>query len=153
MKKVSLALVILGFISSASAVTYVGGSVGSELSAHYQDGAASSSATRYSLNLSGFSSSTLGVGVDFLKPAPSSLVKSLGSLNPYWGYGLDADISLSSTSAVGLYPHVLGGLNYDLSEDLNIFGELGIGPVVSFGSTSWFSIGTDVRLGINYKLR
>ncbi|WP_293912340.1 hypothetical protein [Deinococcus sp.] len=146
--------------SSASAASYVGGSVGSGLTAHYQYDTAKDAALRFGLNLTAvgfnFNTLTLGVGADYLKNFGS--VAGLNDLNPYYGFGLDAGLGLGGVNYVALYPHGLVGAKYNLAASpISIFGELNAGPAFAVGSTLGvnvraFSFGIGARLGLNYKL-
>ena len=159
MKKLTL-LATLAFAatSSAFADNYIGGSIGSGATIHYQSDQSATSAVRYGLNLSfvGLSSNglTLGGGVDYLNDVSG---QSFGGLNPYYGFGLDAAFGLGSVSSVVLYPHVLGGLSFDVSNPLSIFAEVNAGPAIGFAtggssSATGVSFGYGGRLGLNYRL-
>ncbi|MFC5846938.1 hypothetical protein [Deinococcus petrolearius] len=151
MKKMFLSLLALGAVSSASAATSVGGSIGSGGSLFLQRDVDAVSATRYSLDLdaTNFDFNNLGLGgtVDYLRRATPG---SLGGLNPYYGLGLGAGVSLGGTNSVSVYPHVLGGLSYNVTAPLSVFGELNAGPSIRVGSASSVYFGIGARIGVNY---
>ncbi len=155
MKKLTLlATLALAATSSAFADNYLGGSIGSGLTIHYQSDLSATSAVRYGLNLSffGVSSSglTLGGGVDYLNDVSG---QSFGGLNPYYGFGLDAGVALGNATGVSIYPHVLGGLSFDVSTPLSVFGELNAGPSISVGNgNTGVGFGYGARIGLNYRL-
>jgi hypothetical protein len=155
MKKMLLPLTLLALTaSSASAANYLGGSVGSGLTLHYQSDLTASSAIRYGLNLSavGFNFGTLSVGggVDYLSNISG---QNFGGLNPYYGFGLDAGVYLGGANGVSVYPHALGGLKYNLSTPLSVFGELNAGPNISVGGAgTGVGFGFGARIGLNYRL-
>ena len=159
MKKTLIGLMALSALSTASAANYVGGSIGTGGSIHYQQDRAPGTATRYSLDLNttGFNFGTLSLGgsVDYLVNIPN---QTPSALVPYYGAGLGASVGLNSAAAgVGLYPHVLLGAKYNRSAPLSIFGEVNAGPVVGFATSGGqsgigFSFGWGARLGLNYML-
>jgi len=155
MKKTLLTLTALvALASTASAANYIGGSIGSGATIHYQSDLTSTSAVRYGLNLSfvGLSSSglTLGGGVDYLNDVSN---QGFGGLNPYYGFGLDAGVALGSVTGVSIYPHVLGGLKYNVSTPLSVFGELSAGPSITVAnSNTGIGFGYGARIGVNYRL-
>lgn len=155
MKKTLLALTVLTLAAtSASAATYFGGSVGSGLTVHYQRDLTPASAVRYGLNLSavGFNFGTLSVGggVDYLSNISG---QNFGGLNPYYGFGLDAGVYLGGANGVSIYPHALGGLKYNLSAPLSVFGELNAGPNISVATSgTGIGFGFGARIGLNYQL-
>ncbi|WP_425146637.1 hypothetical protein [Deinococcus sp.] len=160
MKKIFLGLTTLALAaaSTASAATYIGGSIGSGLTVHYQSDLDAASAVRYGLNLSfvGLSSSglTLGGGVDYLNSISG---QNYGGLSPYYGFGLDAGVGLGSVTSIVLYPHVLGGLKYNVSDPLSVFAEVNAGPAIGFAtaggnSGAGVSFGYGGRIGLNYRL-
>ncbi|KQR04542.1 hypothetical protein [Deinococcus sp. Leaf326] len=151
MKKMFLSLLALGAVSSASAATSLGGSIGSGAALHYQVDNDAVSSTRFGLNLdaTNFNFNTLSLGgtVDYLRSAAPG---SLGGLNPYYGLGLGAGVSLGGTNAVSVYPHVLGGLSYNVTAPLSVFGELNAGPSITVGSNTSVFFGIGARIGVNY---
>ncbi len=152
MKKMFLSLLALGAVSSASAATSIGGSIGSGGSLYLQRDVDALSATRYSLDLDAtnfdFNSLAVGGTVDYLRNATAG---SLGGLNPYYGLGLGAGISLgNSNNNVQLYPHVLGGLSYNVTAPLSVFGELNAGPSIKVGNNTSVFLGIGARIGVNY---
>ncbi|WP_407569673.1 hypothetical protein [Deinococcus altitudinis] len=161
MKKITLlATLALAATSSAFADNYFGGSIGSGATIHYQTDLSAASAVRYGLNLSfvGLSSNglTLGGGVDYLNDV-STGGQSFGGLSPYYGFGLDAGVGLGSITSIVLYPHVLGGLSYNVTAPLSVFGEVNAGPAIGFAtaggsSSTGVSFGYGARIGLNYRL-
>ncbi|WP_291424890.1 hypothetical protein [Deinococcus sp.] len=155
MKKTLIGLLALSAVSTASADSYVGGSIGSGLSLHYQTDRTATSAMRYSLNLDAtqfnFNQLTLGGSVDYLSNFAG---QSLGSgLTPYYGLGLGAGVALGDNySGVGVYPHGILGLKYQISTPLSTFGEVNAGPYIDFGSGGGIGFGYNLRIGINYVL-
>lgn len=153
MKKTVFGLLALSALSSASAANYVGGSIGTGGSLHYQQDRTATSAMRYSLDLAatGLSFNNLRVGgsFDYLMNMPD---QSGSALTPYYGAGLGAYVSLGSATGVGLYPHALIGAKYNLSAPLSVFGEVNAGPYFAVGSSSVISFGWGARLGLNYML-
>jgi hypothetical protein len=156
-----IGLSALALVSSAAADRYVGGSLGSGVSAHYQYDTASDSALRFGVNLTAlgfnFNTLSLGVGADYLKDFASA--PGLSDLNPYYGFGLDAGLGLGSVNYVLLYPHGLVGVKYNLSASpISLFGELSAGPAIAVGSAlgtsiRGFSVGINARIGLNYQLK
>ncbi|CAM3568470.1 hypothetical protein [Deinococcus frigens] len=153
MKKATLTLLALSAASSASAANYIGGSIGSGLSIHYQTDRNAQSALRYGLNLDavGFNFGTLSVGgsVDYLANLAGG---NLGAFTPYYGAGLGAGISLGKGTGFTVYPHVTAGLKYQLNAPISVFGEVNAGPTVSLGTGSSIGFGFGARLGLNYRL-
>ncbi|ACO44871.1 hypothetical protein DEDE109153_12745 [Deinococcus deserti] len=156
MKKVLLGLMALTAASPALAAGYVGGSVGSGASLHYQQDLTTNSAMRYSLNLesTGFNFNTLTVGgsVDYLADIPST--STLGGLTPYYGLGLGIGVAVGNTTGVMVYPHGNLGLRYQVSAPLSIFGEGNVGPsiVVSSAGTG-IGFGFGAKIGLNYRIQ
>ncbi|MBZ9713397.1 hypothetical protein [Deinococcus multiflagellatus] len=157
MKKTLFGLLALSAVSTAAAATSVGGSVGSGATLHLQNDLTSSSAMRYSLNLSatGFNFNRLSVGgsVDYLADFGASDA-SLGGLTPYYGLGLGAGVFLGSGGGILLYPHGTLGLRYNVTDPLSVFVEGDIGPAVYVGgvASSTVGIGASARIGLNYRL-
>ncbi len=158
MKKTLIGLLALSAISTASAANYVGGSIGSGFSIHYQTDRTATSAMRYSLNLDAtqfdFNQLTLGGSVDYLSNFGS---QSLGSgISPYYGLGLGAGVGINDNSngtGVGIYPHGLVGLKYQISTPLSLFGEVNAGPDIQLASgDTHVDFGYGLRIGINYML-
>lgn len=160
MKKLTLlaTLALAAASTPALADNYLGGSIGSGLTVHYQSDLSASSAVRYGLNLSffglGAGGLSVGGGVDYLNDISN---QSFGGLNPYYGFGLDAGVGLGSVTSVVLYPHVLGGLSFDISTPLSVFGEVNAGPAIGFAtsggsSATGVSFGYGARIGLNYRL-
>lgn len=154
MKRAILTALALTAVSSASAANYVGASVGSGFSVHYQNDLNRSSAMRYSLNLDavGFNFGTLSVGgsVDYLADIPGS--GNMGGFVPYYGLGLGAGVTLGNVNTVSVYPHGTLGLKYQVTDPLSVFVEGNVGPWVSVGSVTSVGVGFGARIGINYKL-
>ena len=80
----------------------------------------------------------------------SATAGTLGGLDPYYGVGLGAGVSLGGTNAVSVYPHVLGGLSYSVTAPLSVFGELNAGPSITVGSNTSVLFGIGARIGVNY---
>ncbi|WP_291430104.1 hypothetical protein [Deinococcus sp.] len=157
MKKTLLGLLAITAVSSASAANYVGGSVGSGATLHYQTDLTGSSAMRYSLNLdaTNFNFNYLAVGgsVDYLGDFTGTGA-ALGGLTPYYGLGLGAGVALGNGGGVSLYPHGTLGLRYNVTDPLSIFVEGNVGPSISVGGTnaSRVAVGGGARIGLNYRL-
>lgn len=158
MKKTILGLLAITAVSSASAASYVGGSVGSGATLHYQTDLTSSSAMRYGLNLDAtnfnFNNVAIGGSVDYLGDFTGT-GSALGGLTPYYGLGLGAGVALGNNGGgVSLYPHGTLGLRYNVTDPLSVFVEGNIGPVVSIGGSNNSSvyIGSGARIGLNYRL-
>ncbi|RJF73284.1 MULTISPECIES: hypothetical protein [Deinococcus] len=153
MKKTLLGFLALCTVTTASAANYVGGSIGTGGSIHYQQDRSATSAMRYSLDLAatGLSFNNLRVGgsADYLMNIPG---QAPSALTPYYGAGLGAYVSLGAGTGVGLYPHALLGAKYNVSAPLSIFGEVNAGPYFNLGSATFFSFGWGARLGLNYQL-
>ena len=154
MKKTLLALTTLTLsASSALADTYIGGSIGSGLTVHYQSDLSAGSAIRYGLNLDAvsfnFNTLSLGGTVDYLNDFSG---QNLGGLSPYYGFGLGAGVSLGSVTGVSVYPHVLGGLSFNVTAPLSVFAELNAGPYISIGTNTDVGFGYGARIGLNYRL-
>lgn len=155
MKKAILGLLALTAVSTASAADYVGVSVGSGASIHYQRDLNSTSAMRYSLNLDavGFSFNTLSLGgsVDYLADIPGA--GGMGGFVPYYGLGLGAGVALGGVTGVSVYPHGTLGLSYQVTDPLSVFVEGNAGPAVtvSTGGTG-IGFGFGARVGLNYML-
>ena len=157
MKKVTLTLLALTAVSSASAANYIGGSVGSGLSVHYQNDLTTTSAIRYGLNLDAvnfnFNALSVNASVDYL--ADFAGVGSLGGFTPYYGVGLSAGAGLGANLGLSVYPHANLGLRYNISEPLSVFVEGNLGPYVRIGSganTTNIGFGSTARIGLNYRL-
>ncbi|TSA86802.1 hypothetical protein FNU79_06330 [Deinococcus detaillensis] len=164
MNKILVGLAALTFASAttASASTYIGGSVGSGGAVHYQTDLSSGSAVRYSLNLYAtnfnFGQLSVGASVDYLTDLNNTNINvntpntTFGGLTPYYGFGLGAGVGVGSVTGVSVYPHVLGGIKYQLSDPLSIFGELdaGINVAVSNAGTG-VGFGSNARIGVMYK--
>ena len=157
MKKTILGLLAITAVSSASAASYVGGSVGSGATLHYQTDLTGSSAMRYGLNLdaTNFNFNNLAVGgsVDYLGDFVGT-GSALGGLTPYYGLGLGAGVVLGEGGGVSVYPHGTLGLRYNVTDPLSIFVEGNVGPRISVGGTnaSNVSVGSGARIGLNYRL-
>ena len=163
MKKAILVTVLASTVSSAAAADYVGFFVGGTMGGfggglHYQQDVGSASAMRYALTGLGLSNGYFNIGGEFAYLNDLSAANGFGPLQPYYGLGLGAGVTLGNASAVGLYTHVLGGLRYNVaSTPLSVFGEVNLGPSIVFasaGSSSGVgvSFGLGGRLGINYRL-
>ncbi|MFC4640481.1 hypothetical protein [Deinococcus hohokamensis] len=156
MKKALLSLLAITTVSSASAATSVGASVGSGVSLHLQQDLTSTSAMRYSLNLEAtqfnFNRLSVGGSVDYLADIPST--SSLGGLTPYYGLGLGAGVALGNGAGVSIYPHANLGMRYDVSSPLSIFGELNAGPaIVVGGGATGIGFGFGAKIGLNYRIQ
>jgi hypothetical protein len=140
--------------STASAANYLGGSVGSGVTLHYQTDLRASSAVRYGLNLTAlnfdFNSLSIGGGVDYLTPFQGQNFNGFG---PYYGFGLDAGVYLNSAnSGVSIYPHGLLGLKYNINAPLSVFVEANAGLNIRVGSGGGAGFGSGARIGLNYRL-
>lgn len=159
MKKTLIGFLALSALGTASAANYVGGSIGTGGSIHYQTDRNASSAVRYSLDLAStglsFSSLRLGGSVDYLMNVPQT---TPSALVPYYGAGLGAYVGLGGGVGVSVYPHVLLGAKYNVNATpFSVFGELNAGPSIGFvttsaGSATGFGFGWGARLGLNYML-
>ncbi|MFC3861449.1 hypothetical protein ACFOPQ_11830 [Deinococcus antarcticus] len=159
MKKTLIGLMALSALSTASAANYVGGSIGTGGSIHYQQDRAPGTATRYSLDLNttGFNFGTLSLGgsVDYLMNVPQT---TPSALVPYYGAGLGAYVGLGGGVGISVYPHVLLGAKYNVNATpFSVFGELNAGYAIGFASASGVTVGGSgfnwgARLGLNYML-
>ncbi|MFD2609348.1 hypothetical protein ACFSR9_07860 [Deinococcus taklimakanensis] len=159
MKKALLSVAALAAVSSASAANYIGGFVGTDAGLHYQQDISSTSAMRYAITGLGLFSGAVSIGgeVAYLNDATTG---NTGGLDPYYGFGLGAGVGIGNGAAgVSLYPHVLGGLKYNLgaTSPLTVFGELNAGPAIAFATTGSNSaagvgFGWGARIGLNYRL-
>ncbi|MFK7602817.1 hypothetical protein ACI3L1_11460 [Deinococcus sp. SM5_A1] len=157
MKKAALTILALAAVSTASAATYVGGSIGSGLSVHYQSDLSSTSAIRYGLNLDAvnfnFNALAVNATVDYL--ADFASIGSLGGFTPYYGVGLGAGAGLGSNLGLSVYPHATLGLRYNVTAPLSVFveGNAGLNVRVGSGSnTTSTGFGSNARIGLNYRL-
>lgn len=158
MKKALIGFLALTSLTTASAASYVGGSIGTGGSLHYQVDRNASSAMRYSLDLSstGFDFGALRIGgsVDYL--ANMAVNTAPSALTPYYGLGLGAGVGIGNSSGVAkIYPHALLGAKYNISAPLSIFGEVNAGPAIAVGAAGGQvagGMGFDwgARLGVNY---
>lgn len=159
MKKTILGLLAITAVSSASAASYVGGSVGSGATLHYQTDLTSSSAMRYGLNLDAtnfnFNRDNVSIGgsVDYLGDFVGT-GSALGGLTPYYGLGLGAGVVLGTGGGVSVYPHGTLGLRYNVTDPLSVFVEGNIGPRITVGGTNASNtrLGSGARIGLNYRL-
>ncbi|GAA5534652.1 hypothetical protein E5F05_18620 [Deinococcus metallilatus] len=155
MKKTLLGLLALTAVSSAAADS-VGGHIGTTAGLHYQTDLTANSAVRYGLNLNAlnlFRGGSVGLGgeVAYLRNAGS---QNFGGLNPYYGFGLGVGASVGSYTGVSAYPHVLGGLGYNVAGPVSIFVEGNVGPTIAISNGgSGIGLGAGVRLGLNYQIR
>jgi hypothetical protein len=155
MKKALIGIALLAAASSASAASYVGGSIGTGLTVHLQNDLDATSAVRYGLNLDAinlFRGGSLAVGGDvaYLNDITD---QDLGGLSPYYGLGLGAYVSLGSPTGVSVYPNGILGLKFQVSDPLSIFVEGSAGPSVSISSGgTGIGFGFGARLGVNYQL-
>ena len=159
MKTTFLGLMTLTALSGASAATYIGGSIGSGATIHYQTDLTGSSAMRYGLNLDAtnfdFSRDNVSVGgsIDYLGDFVGT-GSALGGLTPYYGLGIGAGVALGNGSGVAVYPHGTLGLRYNVTDPLSFFVEGSVGPVLTIGGTnnSGVYFGSGARIGLNYRL-
>lgn len=156
MKKILTALALAFAVTgTASAATYVGGSLGYPFSTvHYQSDLAGNSASRFGLNLAPFGGWGFGLGVsaDYLKQFSTGST-ALNSFDPYFGFGVDAVgyFGGDAGSAFVGYPHALVGAKFNFDPRLSVFGELNAGFWAGTGGI-WTGVSGGGRLGINYRL-
>lgn len=154
MKKTLFGLLALGAVSSAGADA-VGGYIGTDAGLFYQSDLTATSAVRYGLNLNAvnlFRGGSLGLGgeVAYLNDLSG---QNLGGLNPYYGFGLGADVSLGGVTSVSVYPHALAGLRYDVAGPFSVFVEGNAGARVAVGNVgTGVRLGVGARIGLNYQL-
>lgn len=154
-----IAALALTAVSTASAANWIGGSIGSGATVHYQTDLDNTSAIRYGLNLSAanfnFNILSIGGGVDYLKEL--EVAGASNQLTPYFGAGVDAYTILAKNVGGGivLYPHALLGAKYDLNSTLNVFGEVhgGFGVALASGASGVGGVGFNARLGLNYRMQ
>ncbi|ANE42715.1 hypothetical protein [Deinococcus puniceus] len=155
MKKALIGLALLAAASSASAATYVGGSIGTGLTVHLQNDLDAASAVRYGLNLDAvslFRGGSLAVGGD-VAYLNDIIGQDLGGLSPYYGLGLGAYVSLGSNNEISVYPNGILGLKFQVSDPLSVFVEGSAGPRVSIGGgQTGIGFGFGARIGLNYQL-
>lgn len=155
MKKALIGLALLAAASSASAATYVGGSIGTGLTVHLQNDLDATSAVRYGLNLDAvnlFRGGALALGGDvaYLNDISG---QDLGGLSPYYGLGLGAYVSLGSPTGVSVYPNGILGLKFQVADPISIFVEGSAGPSVTISSAgTGIGFGFGARIGLNYQL-
>lgn len=154
MNKALLGLLALMGVSSAAADA-VGGHIGTTAGVHYQTDLSAGAAVRYGLNLNAINlfrggSVSLGGEVAYLRSAGT---QDFGPLNPYYGFGLGLGASVGALTGVSAYPHVLGGLAYNVTGPVSVFVEGNIGPAIALSNVgSGLGLGAGVRLGLNYQL-
>lgn len=154
MKKTLLGLLALSAVSAAAADS-VGGHIGTTAGVHYQTDLTADSAVRYGLNLNAinlFRGGSVGLGgeVVYLR----NIGQSFGPLSPYYGFGLGIGASVGSYTGVSAYPHVLGGLSYNVAGPISVFVEGNVGPTVAISNAgSGIGLGAGVRVGANYRIR
>lgn len=157
MKTAALTVLALTAVSSASAATYVGGSIGSGATLHYQRDLTGASAIRYGLNLDAtnfnFRALSINGTVDYL--ADFAGTGSLGGFTPYYGVGLGVGAGLGDNLGLSVYPHGTLGLRYNVTDPLSVFVEGNVGLAVRVGSgtnTTTVKLGSNARIGLNYRL-
>lgn len=158
-KKILLSVLTLATLSTASAAEKFGAYL---LGVQYQRDTNATDAVRFGLGLplaaafNGGGFVTVSGDVSYLRhTAPET-----ESVQPYYGgslglLGLFATSGGDSAGAVGVFPSVLGGANVNVTDQVGLFGELGVGPRVIFvtgGGSDW-TFGVGARLGVNYRLR
>ncbi|MDV6373193.1 hypothetical protein [Deinococcus arenicola] len=143
--------------TSASAAGYVGGSVGSGATIHYQNDLSTNSALRYGLNLDAtnfnFKALSVNATVDYLSDFAG--VGSLGGFAPYYGVGLGVGAGLGDNFGLSVYPHGLVGLRYNVTAPLSVFVEGTAGAQVRVGTgnnATNVKFGSNARIGLNYRL-
>ncbi|MFC4640480.1 hypothetical protein [Deinococcus hohokamensis] len=166
MKKVLLSVLALSALSSASASERIGAYL---LGLQYERDVNATDSVRYGVGLPvalGFGGGgvlALSGDVSYLRHvAPASQV-----VQPYFGgslglVGIFGTSEGTSAAGVVLFPNVLGGLNFNVSNSLSLFTEAGVGPRVIFAGASDgtssaggtdVSLGFGVRVGLNYTVR
>ena len=157
MKKTLLGLLALGAVAAAptAAAESVGGYVGTDAGVYYRSDLTADSAVRYGLNLSAlklFRNGVLSVGGEVAYTR--NLADVGGGLTPYYGFGLGLGASLGAVVGVAAYPHVLGGVSYNIAGPLSVFGEASVGPAIGISTAgSGIDLGYGARIGLNYNLR
>lgn len=160
MKKYIFGLVALLSVSQAVASNYIGASVSIKnsiagLNLHFQDGSNGTSSLRYGLDLESLSVGNNGVALGgTVAYIADFAVKNGDALRPYYGAGLGASFySAGDQGGIGLYPHVLAGVRYNIADPLSLFGEVNAGPAIAFGGSSLFTFNWGARAGLNYRLK
>lgn len=165
-KKILLSVLTLATLSTASAAEKVGAYL---LGVQYQRDTNATDAVRFGLGvpLAGFfdggGAVALSGDVSFLRHTAAATE----TVQPYYGAGLGLSAVLgagsgASVGAAGLYPNVLAGANFNVTDQFSLFAEGSVGPVVAFAyatdgqnsaSGADVGLGYGLRLGVNYKFR
>ncbi len=157
MKKVILATLCLTALSSAGASEKVGAYL---FGVQYQRDTNATDALRFGLGLpfagvfAGGGAVALSGDAAFLRhTAPATEL-----VQPYYGGGLGlgtvfATSGGTTAGGVSLYPHVLGGANFNVTSQLSLFAEGSVGLDAWIGTGSAVTFGYGVRLGVNYTIR
>lgn len=154
MKKALLGILALTASASADSFgAFLGlGAGGSGL--YYQTGSAAGSNLRFGLTgLNLFRGGSIGVGgeVAYLNSFGGL---GLGGLNPYYGAGLGASVSVGANLGLSAYPHGLLGVRYNVTGPFSVFGEVNAGPTIGLSTAnSGLGFGFGARLGVDYQLR
>lgn len=156
MKKALLGLLALSAVSTAAADS-VGGYVGTGAGVYYRQDLTTTSSVRYALNLNAvnlFRGGSLGLGGDVAYLNAIQSGAALAGFNPYYGLGLGADVSLGSSNEVSVYPHVLAGLEYQVTTPVSVFVEGSVGPYLGLADGGLnLGVGFGARVGVNYTFR
>lgn len=166
MRKFLLATTILATLSSASAAQKIGAYL---FGVQFERDTTATDSTRLGLGLpiamALDGGGLIGVSGDYSwlrHTAPASQ-----SVQPYYGAGLGLSALFGGDGNVsalgfGVYPNVLGGLNFNLADRLSLFTEASIGPRMAVvtatdgqasATQTQFGLGYGLRLGVNYTLR
>ncbi|GGS29329.1 hypothetical protein GCM10008961_21220 [Deinococcus knuensis] len=159
MKKTLLSILALTTLSTAGASEKIGAYL---LGVQYERDTNATDSVRFGLGLplaaafDGGGFVTVSGDVSYLRHTSPDTE----SVQPYYGgtlglFGLFATGGGNSAGALGVFPSVLGGANVNVTDQVSLFGELGVGPRVVFGTgigADW-SFGVGARLGVNYKFR
>lgn len=154
MKNTLLGFLALSAVSSASAAS-VGAYFGTDATGvYYQTDRTATSNLRYGANVYNlFRGGTLSLGGEVASLNRIS-GQSLGGLDPYYGLGLGASLSIGANLGVAVYPHGLLGLRYNVSGPFTVFGEINAGPTLALGTGNFgLGLGFGARLGLDYQLR
>ncbi|GGR64865.1 hypothetical protein GCM10008959_28720 [Deinococcus seoulensis] len=166
MKKTLLSILALTTLSTAGASEKIGAYL---LGVQYERDTNATDSVRFGLGLplagffDGGGAVALSGDVSYLRHTAAETE----TVQPYYGAGLGLSAVLAtgsgaSVGGVGLYPNVLAGANFNVTDQVSLFAEGSVGPVVAFAyatdgqnsaSGADVGLGYNVRLGVNYKFR
>ncbi|MEW6422376.1 MAG: hypothetical protein AB1511_11725 [Deinococcota bacterium] len=155
MKNALIGFLALSAVSTASAAS-VGAYFGTDATGvYYQTDRTATSNLRYGANVYNlFRGGTLSLGGEVAYLNNLNVPTIAAGLDPYYGLGLGASISIGANLGVAAYPHGLLGLRYNVSGPFTVFGEVNAGPTLALGTGNLgLGFGFGARLGLDYQLR